>query len=476
MPFVTDEQKNAILKKKLMEEYLAQKGQIDKDQSLADNAGAYAQIGNAIGRVATDYKNADNAGSFLYQNAFRPSGDKPTMIGGEDDEWDDSRFNNLAKAVKDRQTERRSNMMTDLSNQQKLTQWDRENTNAERDDAFEGEKQKYQKGQWAHEESRRPVKDAFEDSKIAYDTADMAHKQSRWSPDDEFEDYQREQRKIDDSFKNAKSRFETDRLGKNSEVSKNARVLWQSMMMSKAAEARAAGDNAGAKAIMDMAKNADWSAQEYYDSVKLDPDYKSVLAANMAKDKLAMEKAKSSKPGKGAMDLPNAMAARDMRLKAADELMSLYEAADKKNEVGPVMGRISRLKSDFGFSNSPETDLLNTKMMTTLNQYIHDITGASAGVEEQKRLKAALGDITNDKALFKTKLKAGLDEADKIIEEMRRGNDYAASMGISQVGREPASDDSGKKRVVSREYSKSRNQTRVTYSDGSQEFLNGKKN
>jgi hypothetical protein len=297
MPILSEEQKQSILKKKLLDEYMASKGEIDKDQATADNMQAFAGIGNALGKAATDYRNSQNSGTFLYQNPFKDRGDKPTMIGGEDIEWDDRTLNNIADKYSDSVKNKRKNAIEELSTRQKLTEWDRENANAERDDAFEGEKQKYEKGKWAHEESRRAPKDAYDDRKMAYDTGKWAHEESRRAGDDAFEDYQRGQKKREDIFDNTKRQFESDSLTPGSKVSENAKLLWQAMMLSKAKEAERAGDKEGAKAIRSMIKSSNMSSKEYYDSVKLDPDYKTLISADLANKRIEADKIKERDKG-----------------------------------------------------------------------------------------------------------------------------------------------------------------------------------
>jgi hypothetical protein len=405
MPILSEEQKSSLLKKKLHDEYLASKGEIDKDQATADKMQAFAGIGNALGKAATDYRNSQNSGTFLYQNAFKDRGDKPTMIGGEDIEWDDRTLNNIADKYSDAVKNKRKNAIEELSTRQKLTQWDRENANAERDDAFEAEKQKYEKGKWAHEESRRAPKDAYDDRKMAYDTEKWAHEESRRAGDDAFEDYQRGQKKREDSFDNTKRQFESDSLTPGSKVSENAKLLWQSMMLSKAKEAERAGDKEGAKAIRSMIKSSNMSAKEYYDSVKLDPDYKTIISADLANKKIEADKEKG-----GGLGLYEESMVRDLAKKNAQ----------KESVANQIQSALDQIKAT---KNPDDKYFLAQSLLTTLNS----LEGPNALSEGERKMLAgqltfSYGNFTNDNPIqFGRDLKGFENTVQGIINGVRGG-------------------------------------------------------
>jgi hypothetical protein len=144
-------------------------------------------------------------------------------------------------------------------------------------------------------------------------------------------------------------------------------------------------------------------------------------------------------------------------------MVALYNDASKEGELfdgtGPIDGRIAQLKNKLGMSHGQATDELNVRTAAGLADYIKDRSGTAASEGEVKRLQAIMPSTSDDRELFTRKLEAAMKMADEIVAKNRA----KAGMVVAP-----------EKKEVKRQYSPSRGQTKITYSDGSEEVIDGK--
>jgi hypothetical protein len=155
--------------------------------------------------------------------------------------------------------------------------------------------------------------------------------------------------------------------------------------------------------------------------------------------------------------------------------LDLYDKASKE-KIGPfsgtgiVGGRASGVANTIGVSVGPATDQLITGLTRDLNAYISETTGAAMSEPEAKRLAKVMPHAGMDRALFASKLKEAREEANAIIADRRRV--AGQSSAPSKEAAAPA--ESAKKNVVKKQYSPSANKTKLIYSDGSEEIVDGR--
>jgi hypothetical protein len=151
------------------------------------------------------------------------------------------------------------------------------------------------------------------------------------------------------------------------------------------------------------------------------------------------------------------------RRRVSEEMVALYNDASKEGELfdgtGPIDGRIAQLKNKLGMSHGQATDELNVRTAAGLADYIKDRSGTAASEGEVKRLQAIMPSTSDDRELFTRKLEAAMKMADEIVAKNRA----KAGMVVAP-----------EKKEVKRQYSPSRGQTKITYSDGSEEVIDGK--
>jgi hypothetical protein len=105
------------------------------------------------------------------------------------------------------------------------------------------------------------------------------------------------------------------------------------------------------------------------------------------------------------------------------DLMSQYDKAGFF--TGPIGGNIGNLMNERGFSVNADFDALNQNVMSMTNQYIKEITGASASAGEMKRLQGNLPRPGQTKALFESKVRGLEKEAQAIVNEKRMAAGFA---------------------------------------------------
>lgn len=106
-----------------------------------------------------------------------------------------------------------------------------------------------------------------------------------------------------------------------------------------------------------------------------------------------------------------------------NDLMKQYENAGLF--TGPIGGNIGNIINAAGFSVNADFDALNQNIMSMTNQYIKEITGASASAQEMKRLQGNLPRPGQSKALFESKVRGLEKEAQAIVNEKRMAAGFA---------------------------------------------------
>jgi len=120
----------------------------------------------------------------------------------------------------------------------------------------------------------------------------------------------------------------------NSDVSKQANMLYKATLKARAAEAQQAGDPEGAKMLLGMAKGGDLSAEEAYANYKLasGPDYKDILNNLNANKRLDAQLASQNKQtDKGDRDVTFKLSEKynqDPTTKATAEVRTSLEKAE----------------------------------------------------------------------------------------------------------------------------------------------------
>jgi len=99
------------------------------------------------------------------------------------------------------------------------------------------------------------------------------------------------------------------------------------------------------------------------------------------------------------------------------DLMSQYDNAGIF--TGPVMGNVGSFMNERGLSVNKDFDALNQNVMSMTNQYIKEITGASASASEMKRLQGNLPRPGQTRALFESKVRGLEKEVQSIVNEKR---------------------------------------------------------
>lgn len=135
--------------------------------------------------------------------------------------------------------------------------------------------------------------------------------------------------------------------------------------------------------------------------------------------------------------------------------------------LGPYASRIEAFKSYNPFSEGvdPEFAKFKANAVESLASYIKDKSGAQVSDRERAFLEGALPSVTDKPQEFKAKL----DEFKKRLSMVKEGRIES----IERQGKD-VSEFKKNKKIIRKQYSKSRNKTKITYSDGSTEILDGK--
>lgn len=419
---LSDEEKRKLIREKLISEYKQKNGIADEEVKQAEDMRNYGNIANVAGRALTDLSNAKE-GAVLYQNAFKGETGKPEVIEPEQRKWDDSRIDKLTDQNLKSAKDKRNNVYEGFKQSYEVEKMAREASTADQDDEYKLKKQGYELDKLEHDKTRRPVLDSHEDKKMGYDEAKMQRDQGRWAGDDAFEDAERAQKKTDWGYKNKANQFESEMLDPNSRLSQNTKALWQTMIIAKAKEAEAAGDKKNGKALRDLAKNANWSSKEYYDSLKMDPDYKTLIAADIAKNRARSESGNSQRElnkevYNASKDLSSHQQLRES-LGIVDKAL-MDDVGMKLDELKPLDGKlyakdgkrsvdlsgVSIQSPLFGgryTAHSPKAQALQAAASRVFNQVLKDRSGGSVTGGEHERLKTEFesGKMNNEASLIK---------------------------------------------------------------------------
>lgn len=169
----------------------------------------------------------------------------------------------------------------------------------------------------------------------------------------------------------------------------------------------------------------------------------------------------------------------DKQVEAIDSydqtLASLFRTRDLSTgvETGPIADFRNMAASKLGIDD-PDVTALRSQTIDTLAERIKALSGTAASEAEAARLRITLPTLRDSHEVFIKKL----EEAEKRVKEAReirlkslakQGKNVEAFNEISK----PMSQENSKQ-VVKKQYSPSRNQTKIIYSDGSEEVLDGK--
>lgn len=169
----------------------------------------------------------------------------------------------------------------------------------------------------------------------------------------------------------------------------------------------------------------------------------------------------------------------DKQVEALDSydqtLASLFRTKDLATgvETGPIADFRNMAASKLGIDD-PKVTALRSQTIDTLAERIKALSGTAASEAEAGRLRITLPNLKDSHEVFIKKL----EEAEKRVKEAReiriksltkQGKNVEAFKEISK----PASQENIKQ-VVKKQYSQSRDQTKIIYSDGSEEVVDGK--
>ena len=150
------------------------------------------------------------------------------------------------------------------------------------------------------------------------------------------------------------------------------------------------------------------------------------------------------------------------------DIENLLKSTDVEKTLGPYASRFENAKSALPYTEKNDSFVKMDQLTgMQLAEYVKSISGAQVSEEEAQRLLRNIPSVQDKPKEFKTKLK----EFRKLLGMYREK--YVSNIGKQKEGASKFKKDS-KKVISKRQYSPSRNQTKVTYSDGSEEILDGK--
>jgi len=177
---------------------------------------------------------------------------------------------------------------------------------------------------------------------------------------------------------------------------------------------------------------------------------------------LAESKKIGSRRGEATFNVAEAEAALKKRTGLSEKWADMYEVAQQEGGVGPVGGRAEAFLENWGYTKGENSARLASSMMNDINMYIKKITGAQLSEPEAKRLMAVMPSPKMTRELFEARMRELEEEAKRVVNER------------IDVQRRLTSRTPGEKTVVKKKYSPSRNKTKLIYSDGTEELVDGK--
>lgn len=162
----------------------------------------------------------------------------------------------------------------------------------------------------------------------------------------------------------------------------------------------------------------------------------------------------------------------DSSLDSLDRL----EGLNKDFWTGPVEGRISQLSRVLGTDSGAKTKLA-AQMEMVLSRYAKQISGTAVGEQEFERLRNQLPNETDSDAAFSAKFSNFKDELElsrnRFIENYGKVRDVEPFRERKSLVKKDENKQQSKQ-IIKRQYSPSLNKTKVTYSDGTEEMVDGR--
>lgn len=418
----------------LVAQYREKLAKSNKEVEAAEDIQDYGSIANTAGKIFTDFSNSNKRDAILHNRMDR-LGSTPTIKQAEEDTYDDSVINNITSRNLGRAKQGRDQAKEDFWTEQKLQ--DRERDLSYKDSSSD-KSRTYQNilknmlptvaeqlGDNLNNLSAEDLEKNFPKlAQIFYDKGGKGSgKASDWqvlslagpNGTTRYVNYNKltgEQREIDGT-KGYAPRFVKDPYT----------GMWKQLSPGSAGgqEATPAGNysqpSEGSKGSSSAPSAAGGKASKGPLPGESPNEY------NRRRD-LEQEQAKKEiqDQQKRQEALVDAQAMKATRSKTMNDFISLYDGASKEKQlfmdgVGPIDGRISKLKNDLGFSHGENTDKLISRTESALADYIKEISGAAASDKEVARLKKVMPSVSDERQLFINKLRAALDEADKIVSE-----------------------------------------------------------
>lgn len=467
-------------KKEVVKNYLMGKWQNDnkaanKNIKTAQDQKSMLDIANIGGDIANQMGNSRKRDS-IYYNGFNHLSDTPKIVAAEDNKYDSSVLSNLGKEGVASAQNAKKMLFDDVEKGQKVQGFDRTNRINERDDAFTGKKQAFGEWDMNHRMDRQPIKDSAEDSKNTYDSWTRKHTMDRQPMKDTAEDskiafdtasnknklermpLENIQKDKEWKHKNVGNDYEDSGIDPNSQTSKNIRVLYQNVLLKKAAEAEKAKDKVGAASLRNMAKTNKMSAQETYDSLKLLPqmEWKDIIDSNDKASALAL-KAKQEKEKGPELALDKKKFVSDLSAKNANKF-SIANQID------------SDIQAFHNEKDPKQKVILGKNMLKTLNSL--EGPDSLQGGEFSRlgsQLEFAFGNITNDnpfqlgrdlegfEKFVRTKassLRGSIDSNNSEIDKVMGRNSGPSAIGPTRPGaqhgaKKPSGGTGGRRRIKS---------------------------
>lgn len=127
---------------------------------------------------------------------------------------------------------------------------------------------------------------------------------------------------------------------------------------------------------------------------------------------------------------------------------------------------------------SAKTQMLDSAFkglnLDTMSKLFAGMSRAVDSDAERRAFEAAQPSLSNDDEVNENIFKRKIEATKSLLEKTKRARSQYDKFGDFAEQSPQTPQDTGKKQIVKRDYSPSRDQTRVTYSDGSVELLSGK--
>ena len=194
-------------------------------------------------------------------------------------------------------------------------------------------------------------------------------------------------------------------------------------------------------------------------------------ALELGKDKFNWQKIEKNELSEKQVDRISGM---NTTLDSLDKLEGM-----KTFSTGPLTGRIEAAKRFLGEGDAKKTAMA-AQLRMILSQYGKSISGAAIAEPEMKRLEMQLPQETDSNEQFAAKLANFKDEIEnsrvRVLDDISKsGRDVKSFVKRDSIDELKQKYSGQGKQIVRKQYSPSRNQTKVIYSDGSEEIVEGRK-